>query len=127
MQDNHVQLKKVKGSPFFMQGVVSRLKSCKPFVKNQKAKLIHRPISITVHKSKSGYHMAIHYACGLMACGSKKFTFLEAVDDEDVVCERCETMAVERYKHPSSISICKKHVHLGGLKVHKTCGCANHE
>jgi hypothetical protein len=107
----------------FAGNIIRQLKSCKPFIKNEKAILIHRPINIGVHKTSFGYHMSIHYACGLMACGSKKFSFLDNVSENDVVCARCEEMAVHKYGYDTSTKINGSHVHIGGLKLHKSCGC----
>ena len=126
---NHVKLeiKNYSGSGFFKAGIVRQVSTCKPFVKNDKGVLIHRPISIDIHKVRGRYHMAIHYACGLTSCGSKKFTFLDAVRGENIVCFKCEMMAVEKYGYKSSSEISGRHVHTGGVRAYKNCGCGHEQ
>lgn len=92
-----------------------------PFAKNARALLIHRPRRITTHKlSKSDTHIAVKYHCGNTQCGDDNFTFLKAPEANDVVCARCEALAVKR-GFPASSAIAKTHVHVGGLKAVRHC------
>ena len=99
------------------------LKSCKPFIENKRAVLIHRPIAINLHKLMGKYHMSIQYACGNSHCGSDKFTFLDSLNDDHVLCQRCEQKAVEM-GYETANTICGKHVHIGGVKAVINC-CPN--
>lgn len=102
---------------------IGQWSACLPFVINSKAKLVHRPIAVNVHKLLGKYHISVHYACGLMASGSKKFTFTGVLDDSHVVCHRCEMKMAEKGEQSSS-KINGGHVHIGGVEVVKVC---NHE
>lgn len=97
-------------------------KSALPFVENSRGQLVHRPMSVVTYLHQSYPYLAIKYQCGLSACGSKNLTFLSVPPEHAVVCHRCEEFAVLRGL-PSSSDIAGRHVHIGGLKVFKKCGC----
>jgi hypothetical protein len=94
-------------------------RSCKPFIENSRAMLVHRPRSITTHKSHGaigGTHIAMTYYCGSGACGvGSNISFLNNVPDGQILCHRCEAGAV-KLGLPSSSEICGRHVHVGGAK-----------
>jgi hypothetical protein len=89
-------------------------------VENKMASLIHRPIQVTVHKVCGKTHLSVHYSCGLTACGTTKFTFLDDLTDDHLLCERCELKHTEK-GFPSSSEICGHHVHIGKTKAVKIC------
>ncbi len=101
--------------------------SCKPFVENSRAVLIHRPRRVTTHKISERWpsHIAVHCWCGNAMTGTKKFTFLDAPGDDRIVCARCEDAAVDAGL-PSSGELAGKHVHTGGVVAVTRC-CVDHE
>jgi len=90
--------------------------SCKPFVENSKAVLIHRPRMVTMHRIREKYrpHIAVAMWCGNTHAGTKKFTFLDAPPKGRIVCARCEEKAVDAGL-PSSSQLAGEHVHIGGV------------
>lgn len=96
--------------------------SCKPFVENSMAVLIHRPRRVTTHKigPKWAAHIAVHAWCGNGMTGSKKFTFLDAPPRGRIVCARCEDKAVEAGL-PSSSALVGEHVCTGGVVAVSRC------
>ena len=101
--------------------------SCKPFVENSKAVLIHRPRTVTMHRISEKYrpHIAIWQWCGNTHTGTKKFTFLDAPPKGRIVCARCEERAVEAGL-PSSSELAGEHVCVGGVVAVSHC-CAEKE
>lgn len=114
---------RLRQTPKFKSGFMM-LRECKPFVANKMGVLIHRPLYINLHKvmvnGRLHRWMSIGHACGNSHCGSDKFTFLDSLDDSQILCKRCEEKAIE-YGYPSAIEICGKHVHVGGVKAIKEC------
>lgn len=98
--------------------------SCKPFVENSRAVLIHRPRRVTTHKIGDRWkaHISIHCWCGNSMSGNKKFTFLDAPADDRIVCARCEDNAIANGL-PASSELTGKHVHTGGVVAVMRC-CA---
>lgn len=96
--------------------------SCKPFVENSRAILIHRPRQVTTHKigPKWAAHLGIHMWCGCVMTGTKKFTFLDAPPTGRIVCARCEDAAVGAGL-PSSSLLAGVHVHTGGVIAVTRC------
>lgn len=91
------------------------------FVANSRGVLIHRPRYVATHKlGVDRPHLAVEYMCGQMSTGMKKFTFLDEPPEDGIVCERCETKAIEAGRL-SSDSIAGRHVHIGGVKAVRTC------
>jgi len=101
---------------------ISTWLSCPPFVQNSKAVLIHRPRFVSTYKigEKWKSHIGIGHYCGNSACGNKKFTFLDTLSDEMILCAVCENNALLAGL-PSAESIVGKHVHIGGVKAVKHC------
>lgn len=96
-------------------------KSCKPFVNNTHGQLVHRPRQVSVHKlAQYGPHLAIHYYCGNVACGTDKFEFLDAPPNDRFVCAICEANAVS-FGMPSSDEITGYHVHVGRVFAKQAC------
>jgi len=109
-------------SDTFGRGPIAKLKESLPFIVNARAKLVHRPRSVNVHKISSDYvrHLAIHYWCGGGSTGLKKFDFVAVPGENETLCARCEEKAVEAGR-PSSDDLVGRHVHVGGVKVRRTC------
>ena len=70
------------------RGIIGNWRDSLPFVNNSNAVLIHRPRRVSVHRVLGKMHIAIEFSCGQMSCGTKKFTFLQAPELNDVVCAR---------------------------------------
>lgn len=102
------------------RGISMNWTKCAPFVENSMGQLIHRPVSIAVHNCLKKPHLSIHFACGMFACGTKKFTFLETLNESHIVCERCEEKSLKDGLQSSS-EICGKHVHIGKTKAIANC------
>lgn len=96
--------------------------SCRPFVENSRAVLIHRVRYVTTHKIGPKYpsHIAVHGWCGNASTGTKKFTFLDEPPEGRVVCARCEDAATG-VGLPASSEIAGRHVHTGGVVAHMRC------
>lgn len=96
--------------------------SCRPFVENSKAALIHRPRTVTMHRISEKYrpHIAVWQWCGNTHTGTKKFTFLDAPPKGRIVCARCEEKAVESGL-PSSSELSGEHVCIGGVVAVSHC------
>lgn len=96
--------------------------TCRPFVENSRAVLIHRPREVTTHKigPKWNAHIAVHAWCGTTMTGTKKFTFLDAPPAGRIVCARCEDAAVGAGL-PSSTQLVGEHVHTGGVVAVSRC------
>lgn len=94
--------------------------SALPFVENNRAKLIHRPRSVTRYTIHKYPHLGVGYWCGLHASGDGKFTFLSAPAKDALLCARCEKKAVEAGL-PSADALTGRHVHLGVCVPVKTC------
>lgn len=101
----------------------------KPFVKNTRAVLIHRPKYAALYDLlMSGPHMAIGLMCGAAFTSrtklSPKLSFVDTLSSDDVVCARCEAKAIEAGQ-PTSTEILNRHVCIGGVKAVKYCCKAN--
>jgi hypothetical protein len=95
--------------------------SCKPFVENSMAVLIHRPRRVTTHKLGSRPpHISVRCWCGNSMTGAKKFTFLDAPGRGRIVCARCEDKALGAGM-PASSNLTGEHVHTGGVKAVMRC------
>lgn len=94
--------------------------SCAPFVDNDRAMLIHRPRMVTIYNCLGKKHMAINSWCGNGFTGTKKFTFLDALDGRKFVCARCEAAATKAGL-PSADELSGKHIHLGKVVAVQTC------
>ena len=96
--------------------------SCRPFVENSRAMLIHRVRHVTTHKIGPKYapHLGLHGWCGNVATGTKKFTFLDSPPAGRIVCARCEDAAVGAGL-PASSEIAGGHVHTGGVVAVMRC------
>lgn len=114
-----IKLKVIKGHGEYRRQFKLHYTTCSPFIENKLAMLIHRPVSMILHKN-IGHHLAIHYACGLTACGSDKFGFLYNLNENHIVCEKCEEKAI-KLGYGSSEEICGHHVHVGKTKAVITC------
>lgn len=91
------------------------------FVQNDRGSLIHRPVSVQMHKlSRWDPHLAVHYYCGGMATGDKKFTFLNDMPSDRLLCHACEARAVMAGL-PSSSEICGRHIHTGKMVLVRQC------
>lgn len=101
---------------------------CKPFVRNLRAKLIHGPKHSEVYKCGNRRpHLAITCYCGSSFTAGEKMSFIDAPDQEEIVCARCEEAAVNSGK-PTSDELAGRHVHIGGIKAFKMCcGGVSHE
>ncbi len=96
--------------------------TCRPFVENSKAVLIHRPRRVSMHRISEKYraHIAVENWCGNTHTGGKKFTFLDSPTKGRIVCARCEQKAVESGL-PSSSQLAGRHVHIGGVVAVAHC------
>jgi len=96
--------------------------TCKPFIENSRAVLIHRPRKVTTHKIGERWpsHISVHCWCGNTMSGTKKFTFLDAPGNGRIVCARCEEKALAAGQ-PSSDELAGLHVHLGGVVAVAHC------
>ena len=103
------------------RGMRSIWSSCKPFVENSRAVLIHRPMRVSTYKcGNRPVHLGVHYWCGNGSTGTKNFAFLDEVPRERLLCARCEAAAVAAGL-PSASSLCGRHVHEGVSVVIQTC------
>lgn len=99
---------------------VARWLSSEPFVVNSQGVLVHRPKTISVHRLLGKQYLAVTNYCNLSFTGTKKFTFTSLLDDDRVVCCRCEENAIKAGL-PSSSKIVGGHAHIGGVKAVKFC------
>lgn len=95
-------------------------KKSKPFVDNDRAHLIHRPIRITEHVIMGKRHIAVEYLCQNRATGLDNFTFLDLPPPDKMVCAVCEARAVMAGL-PSASELAGRHVHVGRMKPVMTC------
>jgi len=103
---------KAKGKPWEL---------CAPFVDNRQAQLIHRPRNVTEYWVLGRKHIAVHAWCGNGSTGDRtKYTFLNFLDGEKLVCARCENAAVLAGLFSSDV-ILGRHVHKGKLVPKQTC------
>lgn len=115
---NRVPLRKPK--PYPAGYTVPWWRDCQPFILNDRAVLIHRPRSVTAHSCLGKSWIAVHNWCGNSFTGSKKFTFLDAPPAGRLVCERCESMAVQAGEKSSS-ELAGHHVCVGKVKAYNSC------
>ena len=95
-------------------------KSCLPFVKNERAVLIHRPRSVATYLHMERPYISITAWCGNQFTGSKEFTFLADVPRGELLCERCEKQATKVGEFSSDL-MCNRHVHRGKVAPEQTC------
>ena len=99
------------------------IKSCKPFIVNNRATLIHRPRSVSIHKigPKWPHHIAFTMWCGSGQVGDfDKFDFVDQPPPNRLVCAVCEERALMSGQK-SSDQIVGRHVHKGRMKPIQTC------
>ena len=99
--------------------------SCLPFVRNNSGKLIHRPRYGATYRENGCIteHFAIEYHCGQCCTDDidgRKLEVIDAPEEHEIVCHRCEALAVERGLL-SSEGIVGRHVHIGRTKAVKDC------
>ena len=100
-------------------------KSCLPFMENRRGVLIHRPKAVVTINASRLFgsklpYLAVTHWCGSSVNSENSFTFLDAPPNGKILCERCETLAVEAGL-PSAESLVGKHVHIGKVKAVATC------
>lgn len=100
--------------------VASVASESKPFVLNDRAPLIHRPRSISLYNLHKYPHLAVRNWCGSTHTGMKKFTFLDEVPADRLLCAACESRATMAGL-PSADSLCGRHVHLGKMVPIQQC------
>lgn len=105
--------------------------SCLPFVRNRIGKLVHRPRYGSTYPKKGCIpeHFAIEYHCGQIcidSAGNEKLEVIEIPNSDEIVCHRCESLALQRGL-PSSEGIAGHHVHIGSTKAVKNCCGGEHE
>lgn len=107
---------------FTRPSIIGRGKKSKHFLKNKRAKLVHRPSSITVYGplvcSDSGNVIAVKTLCGATFASSKKdvLRFTNEIIESDVVCARCEEIAKNLNK-PSASDLVGHDVSVGGVRL----------
>jgi len=92
-----------------------------PFVRNKHGKLIHRVKSINQYPK----HLGAHYWCNGQSTSNdknNKLEFIEAPEDHEIVCSKCEENAMKSLKY-SSEYLAGKHVHIGSCVAVAEC-CA---
>lgn len=95
--------------------------SCPPFVENARGTLIHRPRHAATFNLHDKPHIGINFWCGMqISTNEKNLSFLSEPPDGRIVCERCESIAVENCL-PSSDELAGRHVHKGRTKAVATC------
>lgn len=95
--------------------------SCRPFIENTRAVLIHRPRWISVYRTNPKKpHLGVHYLCGNGTIGDKNIIFLDRPPANKLVCHNCERIALAGGL-PSSDEIAGHHVHLGKVVAVRTC------
>lgn len=100
---------------------MKHLKDMEPFLKNDRAVLIHRPRSAALYKLRDRRaHLAIHLWCGNCFTGMDKFSALPEPPEDMLVCKVCEEKAVEAGELTSS-QLAGRHVCTGGVKAINTC------
>jgi len=106
--------------PRHVGDVASVLKESMPFVLNDRATLIHRPRTISLYNLHKYPHLGITHWCGNSTAGMKKFTFLEDIPENRLLCAICEARAVMAGL-PSADEICGRHVHKGRMFAKRDC------
>ncbi len=94
--------------------------SCAPFVDNDRAQLIHRPKNVTMYKLLEKRHLAVTFLCGSASSGTDKFTFIDSLNGNKLVCARCEAIA-KKLNLPSADELSGMHIHVGKLVPIQTC------
>lgn len=102
------------------ENAASVFKESEPFVLNDRAHLIHRPRAVTLYNLHKFPHLAVKNWCGTHHTGLKKFTFLDEVPADRLLCAACEARAVMAGL-PSADSLCGRHVHLGRMVPIQEC------
>jgi hypothetical protein len=97
------------------------LTSTRPFVENNRAALIHRVERMSQYKlGDRRPHLCVKMWCGQGQNGLEKFTFHDDPPHGKLVCQRCETAAVEAGL-PTADELAGRHVCLGKVKAVRTC------
>lgn len=102
------------------EGKVIKAPSGAPFLLNDRAQLIHRPIQVTLHYTLSSPHFSVHCYCRASFSSAKDLHLIEDVPDDRMVCLPCEQRAV-LMGLPSTEEILGRHVHIGRLKAVRVC------
>lgn len=100
----------------------------RPFVINKQGVLTHRPMTVKSyrHISGGGGYLVVQNYCGNSSSGgddwygSGKYTFLNAPEEDAIVCQRCEEAAIAEGL-PASHELAGRHVHVGGVKAVRAC------
>jgi hypothetical protein len=103
-----------------LQIKLNHMGNSSPFAMSRHGKgvLVHRTRSAGSIIYDGVYsHDYASYWCGN---GSQSPLFFENPPDNRVVCANCEARAVAK-GHPTTDALAGKHVHVGVLRVHKTC------
>ena len=95
---------------------MKKIKVRKTYVRNSNAKFIHRIKQVTEHTPKCrDLHLALKLECGNQFAGPhERFTFIWEPANGELICARCEAMAVAK-GHKTSREIVGKKVALGRL------------
>lgn len=101
----------------------------RPFVENDRGRLIHRPRSVTTYRipgPRYTPHIGVHYYCGNAASGKRNFSFLDDVPSGKLLCIHCEARAVMAGLPPAD-ELVGRHVHKGRIVAKQTCCSENGE
>jgi len=102
-----------------------------PFFQNPRGVMLHRVRSVEtlIHKLEhpevysKGFRQpynAIRYWCGNTTLARGTAGWTEFPDDQHVLCERCEQIAVKA-GYPPADELAGRHVHVGRAKAFRTC------
>jgi hypothetical protein len=96
--------------------------SCEPFLHNENAVLIHRPRSVFRFRSPSvpNQNIIIDLWCGGTVYDRGQCWYMDYVEANRLLCERCELAAV-RAGLLSASEIVGSHVHVGGVRAVQFC------
>ena len=103
-----------------------------PFAKASRGVLVHRVRSITVYAIHASPHAAFHYWCNMTGSYSydgsstSPVTMMAEPEGGQLVCHRCEAMAVAAGEKPSD-ELVGRHVHKGRVRPQQTCCRSDHE
>lgn len=91
--------------------------SSKPFIKNSRGILIHRPKYVLTYKSLFGsVWLIVGHWCGSGVNGSDNLKFLDEPPIGEMLCTRCEAKAISE-GFPSAHELVGRHVHTGGMNT----------
>lgn len=92
-----------------------------PFFKNSRGLLIHRVKSVTIYRYRRDGEIS-HYGTAYL-CGNQTTAigeFLSEPPASRLVCAACEH-AASKQRLPSADEIVGRHVHVGRIRVERTC------